>query len=60
MTTVGLVRAVLTAILFVAFIALWIWAWSKHRKTEFDAAALLPLQDDESRAPLADQPPTHR
>lgn len=44
--TVGLIRGALTVILCAAFIALWIWAWSKHRKAEFDAAAQLPLQDD--------------
>ena len=45
-----LVRSLLTLILFSAFIGLWIWAWSKHRRTEFDAAALLPLLDGEPEA----------
>jgi cytochrome c oxidase cbb3-type subunit 4 len=43
--SIGLVRGLLTAILFAAFIALWFWAWSKQRKPEFDAAARLPLDD---------------
>lgn len=47
MNEVGLLRGLLTAILFAAFIALWIWAWSKHRKADFDAAANLPLHDGE-------------
>lgn len=46
LSMVGLIRGGLTAILCAAFIALWIWTWSKHRKAEFDAAAQLPLQDD--------------
>ncbi|MDY6944754.1 MAG: cbb3-type cytochrome c oxidase subunit 3 [Pseudomonadota bacterium] len=46
LTVIGLIRGALTAILCAAFIALWIWAWSKHRKAEFDAAAQLPLEDD--------------
>lgn len=46
LSTVGLIRGALTAILCAAFIALWIWAWSKHRKADFDAAAQLPLQDN--------------
>jgi cytochrome c oxidase cbb3-type subunit 4 len=46
LSMVGLIRAGLTVVLCTAFIALWIWAWSKHRKAEFDAAAQLPLQDD--------------
>jgi cytochrome c oxidase cbb3-type subunit 4 len=44
--TLGLVRGVLTVILFAAFIALWFWAWSKERRHEFAAAAQLPLEDD--------------
>ena len=45
LTTVGLVRGALTAILCAAFIALWFWAWSKHRKADFDDAARLPLEE---------------
>lgn len=37
--------AVLIAI-FVGFIGMWIWAWSKKRKPEFDEAARLPLEED--------------
>lgn len=40
-----LLRSVLTVVLFAAFIALWIWAWRKDRKEDFEAAARLPLQD---------------
>ena len=29
--------------LFLAFIGLWVWAWSSKRKKEFDEAARLPL-----------------
>lgn len=46
LSTIGLIRGGLTAILCCAFIALWVWAWSKHRKAEFDAAARLPLEED--------------
>jgi cbb3-type cytochrome oxidase subunit 3 len=49
--TVGLIRGALTVILFAAFIALWIWAWSKHRQAEFDAAARLPFEDDAPAIP---------
>ena len=44
--SLGLVRGVLTAILFAAFIALWFWAGSGKRRHEFAAAAQLPLEDD--------------
>lgn len=44
--SVGLVRGLLTAILFAAFIALWFWAWSGRRQQDFAAAAQLPLEDE--------------
>lgn len=44
--SLGIVRGLLTLALFVAFIALWVWAWSKQRRSDFDAAALLPLEDE--------------
>ena len=43
----GFIRGALTAVLFGAFITLWIWSWSRQRKPSFDAAARLPLEDDE-------------
>lgn len=46
MITIGLIRGALTAVLLFAFLALWVRAWSTHRKAEFDAAARLPLEDD--------------
>ena len=42
----GLFRGVLTVILFVAFIGMWIWAWSSKRRSDFEQAANLPLQDE--------------
>ena len=44
--TLGLVRGLLTMTLFVAFISVLVWAWSKQRRTEDEAAARLPLADD--------------
>ena len=43
--SIGLIRGLITLALFCSFIALWIWAWSSKRRTDFDAAAQLPLQD---------------
>jgi cytochrome c oxidase cbb3-type subunit 4 len=43
---IGTFRGVLTAILMALFIALVFWAYSRHRKPDFDAAARLPLEDD--------------
>lgn len=43
----GLVRGLLTLLLLVAFLGLCAWAWSKRRKPDFDAAARLPLEEDD-------------
>ena len=48
---IGDLRGALTAVLFVLFVALSIWNFSSRRRAEYDAAAQLPLQDD-------DAPPT--
>jgi cytochrome c oxidase cbb3-type subunit 4 len=43
---IGSLRALITVILFVAFISLWIWAWSSKRRADFEQAARLPLDED--------------
>jgi Cbb3-type cytochrome oxidase component FixQ. len=45
--SIGMIRGLLTLVLFVAFMALWVWAWSKNRKVDFEAAARLPLEGNE-------------
>ncbi len=40
-------RGVATIFVFVAFIAICIWAWSGKRKQRFDEAANLPFADDD-------------
>lgn len=44
-----MVSGVITAVLMLLFIGGWIWAWSPRRKAEFDAAAQLPVNDEETR-----------
>ncbi|WP_082132171.1 cbb3-type cytochrome c oxidase subunit 3 [Luteimonas sp. FCS-9] len=44
-----MISGIVTAILLVCFIGGWIWAWSPKRKNEFEAAAQLPLDDDEEQ-----------
>jgi len=41
-----LVRGAILIAMFVGFIGMWIWAWSKKRKPDFDEAARLPLEED--------------
>lgn len=43
---INIVRGIITATLLVCFIALWIWAWSAKRRTDFDDAAQLPFRDE--------------
>jgi cytochrome c oxidase cbb3-type subunit 4 len=46
-----MVSGAITAALMLIFIGGWIWAWSPRRKAEFDAAAQLPLAEDEETGP---------
>ena len=43
----GLISGVVTALLLLAFIGGWIWAWSARRRPDFDAAAQLALEHDD-------------
>jgi cytochrome c oxidase cbb3-type subunit IV len=46
----GILRGVVAGVLLLAFIALWLWAYSARRRVTFDTAAQLPLEDDMYRA----------
>lgn len=39
-------RGLATLVLMIAFIGIVIWAWSGKRKSQFQAAANLPLEED--------------
>ena len=39
-------RSLLIIVLFVSFIGLCVWAWSSRRRTDFEASAALPLEED--------------
>jgi cytochrome c oxidase cbb3-type subunit IV len=43
---IGTARGLITAALFIAFLALVFWAYSKRRKADFDVLARMPLEDD--------------
>ncbi len=47
-----MISGLTTIALLVLFLGAWIWAWNPRRKSEFDAAARLPLEEssDESAA----------
>jgi cytochrome c oxidase cbb3-type subunit 4 len=44
---INTLRGILTALALIAFIAVWVWAWSSKRKSAFDDAANLPFADDD-------------
>jgi cytochrome c oxidase cbb3-type subunit 4 len=41
-------HSIWTVVLVVIFIGIVAWAWSGKRKKSFDAAARLPLEDDDN------------
>ena len=43
--TMNLMREAVTLISFAAFLGIVIWAWSARRKSQFDAAARIPLEE---------------
>lgn len=51
MDSMDMIRTAILFILFVAFIGVWIWAWSRKRKTAFDEASRLPLEEDDGHIP---------
>jgi cytochrome c oxidase cbb3-type subunit 4 len=50
---IGTFRGVLTVVLMALFVALVFWAYSRNRKEDFEAAAQLPLDDDEMHSTAA-------
>jgi len=50
---IGTFRGLLTALLMVLFVALVFWAYSRHRHEDFEAAARLPLDEDDSHPDVA-------
>jgi len=40
-------RIIATLATFVTFIGIWVWAWSKPKKRDFDEAAKLPFEGEE-------------
>ena len=40
-------RGLFTLFMFLSFIGIFLWAYSSRRKNDFEAAANLPLEDEE-------------
>jgi cbb3-type cytochrome oxidase subunit 3 len=50
----GAVSGVLTILAFTAFVCVVIWVFLIKRKSDFDAAACLPLEDEQAIPATAD------
>jgi len=48
---INVFRGLILITLMIAFIGLWIWAWSRKRKPAFHEASLLPLEEDTGQVP---------
>jgi|PlaIllAssembly_1097288.scaffolds.fasta_scaffold1813530_2 cytochrome c oxidase cbb3-type subunit IV len=46
----SLLNSLSTVVMFVAFAVIVVWAWSSKRRSSFDEAARIPLEDDAAEA----------
>ena len=44
----SLILSIWTVVAFLMFIAISLWAWSSANKSEFDAAAQIPFDEDDA------------
>ena len=49
--TMGVIRGILMIGLIIAFLGMWVWAWSGKRKKAFHDASMLPLEEDDGQIP---------
>ena len=47
---IGLFRSIITVVLFAAFLGIVAWAWSGRRSRDFEIAARLAVDDEDTRA----------
>lgn len=43
-------RSIFTTVSFLIFVGIVVWAWSKRNRADFEEAARLPFEDDQSAA----------
>lgn len=54
-TTWGHFIGVFIVVMMIGFIGIWIWAWARYHKPDFDRMARLPMQDDAGPTAGTDQ-----
>jgi cytochrome c oxidase cbb3-type subunit 4 len=47
----AIVNGIMTVLLMAVFIGIVVWAWRRKRRSQFDAAAALPLEEDRDAKP---------
>lgn len=47
----GILSGIVTAVLLIVFLGIVAWAWNHRRKADFEAAARLPLHDNDGDRP---------
>jgi cytochrome c oxidase cbb3-type subunit 4 len=50
---INFLHSIWTVVMFVVFIGIIVWAWSGKRKTSFEEAARMPLDDKEEMLPVS-------
>lgn len=48
---INVIRAAVLILLIVGFLGIWAWAWSRHRKEDFEKMSRLPLEEDDGTVP---------
>ncbi|MEJ2384825.1 MAG: cbb3-type cytochrome c oxidase subunit 3 [Xanthomonadales bacterium] len=51
----NIIRAAVLILLIVGFLGIWAWAWSRHRKEDFEKLSQLPLEEDDGTVPEDDK-----
>ena len=53
---INTLRAAITVAAFITFLGIVAWAWSSRRRADFEAAARLPLDEDDTANEREKQP----
>ncbi|HEX4943667.1 MAG TPA: cbb3-type cytochrome c oxidase subunit 3 [Usitatibacteraceae bacterium] len=52
---INAIRSGITVVALITFLAIVAWAWSSRRRADFEAAARLPLDEEEDAIPREKQ-----
>ncbi len=48
---INIFRGIIIVMLITGFLGMWVWAWSRKRKTVFHELSMLPLEEDNGQIP---------